>query len=134
MEWLNQLMGFNNLAGNQNTQASLYDPSFQILTGTGSTNGIANQSGSSLLGSMGGWNGLNSLAGIVGSLGNLYGAYQANNLAKDQFNFQKQAYQTNLSNQIKTYNTALEDRIRSRTAAENGTQSQADDYLKKNRL
>ncbi len=103
--------------------------------GTNTSSGYLNNSQQGgLLNSLGGWNGINSLASIIGSVGNLYGAYQSNELAKDQFDFQKQAYNTNLANTIKSYNTALDDRIRSRTVAENGTQADADAYLKKNRL
>lgn len=70
----------------------------------------------------------------LGSLGNLYGAFQSNKLAKDQFNFTKDITNTNLNNQIKSYNTALEDRARSRAVAENRDSASADAYIERNKL
>lgn len=72
--------------------------------------------------------------GALGSLANIYGGFQANKLAKDQLNFTKSVTNTNLNNQIKSYNTALEDRARSRATAENRSQSSADEYIEKNKL
>ena len=72
--------------------------------------------------------------GALGSLANIYGGFQANKLAKDQLNFTKQITNTNLNNQIKSYNTALEDRARSRATAENRDQDSADAYIEKNKL
>lgn len=72
--------------------------------------------------------------GALGSLGNLYGAFQSNRLAKDQFNFTKDITNTNLNNQIKSYNTALEDRARSRAVAENRDSASADAYIERNKL
>ena len=54
--------------------------------------------------------GVNSLAAI----GGLYNAFQSNKLAKEQFAFTKEVTNTNLNNQIKTYNTTLEDRALAR--------------------
>lgn len=72
--------------------------------------------------------------GALGSLANIYGGFQANKLAKDQLNFTKSVTNTNLNNQIKSYNTALEDRARSRATAENRDQSSADAYIAANKL
>lgn len=72
--------------------------------------------------------------GAIGSLANIYGGFQANKLAKDQLNFAKSVTNTNLNNQIKSYNTALEDRARSRAVAENRDQSTADAYIAANKL
>lgn len=55
--------------------------------------------------------GLSALAGI-------WNAMQSNKLAKEQFNFQKDFANTNLNNQIKSYNTALEDRLNARGVIE----------------
>ena len=72
--------------------------------------------------------------GALGSLANIYGGFQANRLAKDQLSFTKDITNTNLNNSIKSYNTALEDRARSRAVAENRDQSSADAYIENNKL
>lgn len=72
--------------------------------------------------------------GGITALGNLWNAYQQNKLAKDQFAFQKNAYNTSLADNRQTYNSALEDRIRSRYNTEGRSQQEADAYLDKNRL
>jgi hypothetical protein len=76
--------------------------------------------------------------GAIQTLGSLWNSFQQNKLAKQSFNFQKQAYETNLANQTKTYNTELEDRIRSRYEGMEGDRTtndaKANDYIAKNRL
>ena len=71
--------------------------------------------------------------GGLQTLAGLWSAYQQNKLAKQQFNYTKGVTDTNLANQIKSYNTALEDRSRSRGAVEGQTQAQMDDYVNRNR-
>lgn len=70
----------------------------------------------------------------IGTLGNLWGAWQSNRLARDQLNFTKDVTNTNLNNQIQSYNTALEDRARSRGAMEGQTTAETQSYIDKNRL
>ena len=72
--------------------------------------------------------------GALGSLANIYSGFQANSLAKDQLAFTKSITNTNLNNSIKSYNTQLEDRARSRATAENRDQSSADAYIAANKL
>lgn len=71
--------------------------------------------------------GLNTIGGLIGAFGSL-------NLAKKNFRFQKQMAEKNLANQTQSYNTALEDRIRSRASVEGLTPAQAQSYLNENRL
>lgn len=85
-------------------------------------------------GKIGGIEGLGSIAQGIASLGNLYGAIQGIGIARDQLRLSKRAFETNLTNQTQSYNTALEDRIRSRYAAEGRNTSEADEYLKKHSL
>lgn len=73
------------------------------------------------------------LQGIMG-LGNLFMGLQANRLAKDQFNFTKDMTNTNLNNQITSYNTALADRARSRAVIEGRDQASADAWVEKNKM
>jgi hypothetical protein len=70
----------------------------------------------------------------LGSLFQAWNGMQQLGLAKDQLNFQKNAFNTNLSNQTQTYNTALEDRIRGRTSDYSGKEQYVQNYLNKNRL
>lgn len=58
-----------------------------------------------------------ALSGL-GSLAGLWQAGQQNKMAKEQFSFQKNMANTNLNNQMKSYNTALEDRMTTRGAVE----------------
>jgi len=70
----------------------------------------------------------------LGTIGNLWAAFQAQKLAKKQFNFTKKITETNLANQVQAYNTTLEDRGRSRAFAESQNASDAQAYIDKNRL
>lgn len=84
----------------------------------------------------GGFNlqGLGSLAKGIGAFGGLWSAFQQNKLARDAFDFQKKAYQTNLTNSIQSYNTALEGRTQARFAQENRSAADADRYIETHRL
>lgn len=83
-----------------------------------------------------GWNAPTLKMGLsgIGTLGTLWGAWQSNRLARDQLNFIKNVTNTNLNNQIQSYNTALEDRARARGAMEGQTTAETQAYIDKNRL
>lgn len=83
-----------------------------------------------------GWNMPTFQMGLQGlnTIGNLWGAWQANKLARDQLNFTKDFANRNLANQTQAYNTALEDRGRSRAAVEGQTSAEAQAYIDRNRL
>ncbi len=68
------------------------------------------------------------------ALNNIINSSKQYRLAKDQFNFTRDTTNTNLNNQIKTYNTSLEDRINSRAAVQGNDSGYVSDYLNKNRL
>ena len=72
--------------------------------------------------------------GGIGTIGNLWSAWQAQKLAKEQFNYQKDITDTNLANQIQSYNTALSDRINSRGFVQGDSQSTIDQYIEENSL
>ena len=84
-----------------------------------------------------GWNIPTLQTGFQGlaTLGNLWGAFQGNKLARKQFSAAQDAYNTNVTNQIKSYNTSLEDRIRSRYVYDDKAgQAEADRQIEKHKL
>ncbi len=83
-----------------------------------------------------GWNAPTMQMALSGlnTIGNIWGAWQSNKLAKDQLNFTKKIAMANLNNQISAYNTALEDRSRSRAAVEGQSSAEAQAYVDRNRL
>lgn len=80
--------------------------------------------------------GFSMVLGGVQTLGNLWNSFQANKLAKKSFEFQKEAFYTNLENQEQSYNTELEDRIAARYATEGRADvaGETTSYMEKNRL
>ena len=94
---------------------------------------MRNQQGGSDLG----WNTGTLQTGLQGlaTIGNLWGAFQGNKLARKQLSLATDAYNTNLTNQIKSYNTQLEDRIRGRHSPTNAIgQAEADRQIAANKL
>lgn len=74
------------------------------------------------------------LLGGIGTLGNLWAAFQAQKLAREQFDFQKGITNTNLANQIQSYNTTLTDRINARSFMQDDDQATTDAYIRDNAL
>ena len=72
--------------------------------------------------------------GGFGALGNIWSSLQANRLANEQFDFTKQFATANLANQIKSYNTRLEDRANVRAAIEGRPEGWAMDYTRRNQM
>lgn len=74
--------------------------------------------------------------GAIQTLGSLWNSFQQNKIAKKSLALQERTFETNLSNQTKTYNTELEDRIRNRMqGAGKGLDSkEADSYIERNKL
>ena len=127
--------------GSAQQNAYLSSPQFQANTTYGDLIGANPSAGISGFGTTGGGfgglmslDGLKLLGGGISTIGNLWNAFQAQKLARDTFNFQKSFANKNLANQIASYNTALEDRARSRGVAEGQTQDQINDYISKNSL
>ncbi len=98
--------------------------------------GIPGLPGAAGAGSGLGWNlGTANLAlNGLGTLAGLYGGIKSLSLANKQFQMQKNFGNINLNNQIKSYNTALQDRSRSRAKVEGQDQSTADAYVAANSL
>lgn len=74
-----------------------------------------------------------ALSGL-GAIGNIMSAFNAQKLAKKQFEYQKGITDTNLANSIQSYNTTLADRGRARAAMEGQSPEQAAAYLQQNSL
>lgn len=72
--------------------------------------------------------------GALQTLGNLWNSFQQVKIAKDTLNFQKEAYQTNLANTEKDYNTRLESDSNYSFAVSGKTQDQADQYVRDHSL
>jgi hypothetical protein len=85
-------------------------------------------------GKIGGLDGLSQIAKGIGTLGQMFAAFKGLQLAKDQFAFQKKAYQTNLENQTQTYNTSLEDRAYTRYQDAGLSPAEAEAYIAKHKL
>lgn len=68
------------------------------------------------------------------TIGKLWGAFQAQKMAKKQFKHAKNMSLINLANQVKSYNTALSDRARSRAVMESQTDATRDAYVRDNSL
>lgn len=121
--------GAANVAGLTDSNSNI--PKVNVPGADGITNG--NWLSNTLFDKNGGLN-VGNIASLLGSIGSIYGAMKSYGLAKDSLDFSKETFRTNLENQTKSYNTALEDRARSRYAQEGGSQSDANDYVRKNRL
>ena len=78
--------------------------------------------------------GAGMVLGGVQVLGNLWNAYNQNKIAKEQMSFARDQWNTNLTNQTKTYNTALEDRIRGRYAKGTRSEEQLSGEIDRHRL
>lgn len=113
-------------------------PAVASVLGTSGGAGGASAGGLSALGGASGGGGAlgaaGSAVGILGGLANIYFGFQAQKLAKKQFNFQKDAYNNNLVNTVQSYNTSLEDRIRARHNTESRSAGETASYLNNNRL
>ncbi|MEQ1950919.1 hypothetical protein [Mesorhizobium sp. CN2-181] len=72
--------------------------------------------------------------GGIGTAANIWNAWEQNKLAKEQLKFQKEAYNTNMANQIQSYNTQLEDRTRARQVGLGMSDEEAQAYIDKHQL
>lgn len=101
-------------------------------------NGIGNQSGlGGMLSNAGLGPNMPTLQlglGGLNALNSIFQGRQANRLARDQLNFVRDVTNTNLRNQVQSYNTALEDRARSRGVVTGRGDDYVDEYIERNRL
>lgn len=92
-------------------------------------------------GAPGGWFGIDGLGknlgtmqlgiGALGGLANIWQGFQQNKLAKASFNHQKGLLDTNLANQIKSFNLQLDDKLRSRQVVEGTSDASREEARKK---
>lgn len=141
---LSSLLGFNS-GGNGVQTYPAPDTAAGMTVGSGASNAPITQGqladllkglqGNSASTGLGMNIGTGQLAlGGLSALSNIWGANKQMKLAEDQFDFTKKIATTNLNNQVKSYNTALEDRTRSRAAMEGTSAAEAEAYIDKNRL
>lgn len=77
---------------------------------------------------------LNGALNGLQTIGQLWGAYQTNKMARKQLSFAKDAFETNVGNQIKTYNTSLSDRAHAREGLSGNSPEQVRAYIESNKL
>jgi len=89
----------------------------------------------SLVQQLGGFGGMAQLGlGAIGTIGGLVNSRNMLGLARDQFKQARDVTNTNLTNQIQSYNTALADRARTRAAMEGRDMESANKYVEENKL
>ena len=79
----------------------------------------------------------NAVSGGISAIASLTSAYMGMKqygLAKNQFDFQKQAYDENRLAQATNYNTEIKDRQRARVASNPGAYEPVGSYMDKNRI
>lgn len=74
-----------------------------------------------------------ALSGLS-TIGNLWASMKQLKLAKQQFGFQRDFANANFANQLRSYNTSIEDRARSRGFTEGQSQDQIQRYVSENSL
>lgn len=111
---------------------SSYAP--QPASVTGATAPIIQQGSGGLSGWLSNGQNLGTAIQGFGSLAQAYLGFQAMKQAKEGLKFQKEAFNANLGNSIKSYNTQLEDRINGRTSAYEGKERDVSAYLAKHQL
>jgi hypothetical protein len=72
---------------------------------------------------------INAGLGGVQTIGGLIGAFGSLGLANKQFNLSKRMAETNLTNSVQAYNTALEDKARSRAVMEGTSAADTAAYI-----
>ena len=89
---------------------------------------------------MGGFGGLDLSQRIgmglqgVGTVANLVLGLKQLSLANKQYGLQKRAFETNLTNQVRSYNDSMADRLRARAVMETGNTNGVDQQIKERSL
>lgn len=125
--------GAAQIAGNVTNKNGVITPNPAAAQSQGIMGGFGDMLKGTLLNKEGSLN-VGNLTDLLGSIGGIYGAFKQLGLAKDQLNFSKETFRTNLANQTKSYNTALEDRLSGRYSEASRDSARDKEYLDKNRL
>ena len=70
----------------------------------------------------------------LNTLGNLWAAWKTASLAGKQFKYARDVSETNIANQIKSYNTSLTDRANNRAIVEGRTPAETQAYIEQNKM
>ena len=95
---------------------------------------LGRSGGGGLFAGMSGMDKAQTALGGLQTIGGLWAAFQSAKMAKKQFQFTKKTTEANMANQIKSYNTALDDKSRSRAMVESQTPEVSAAYIEKNKL
>lgn len=90
--------------------------------------------GGGMLSGMSGMDKAQLALGGIQTIGSLWAAFQSAKMANKQFKFTKATTETNMANQIQSYNSTLADKARSRGMVEGQTADQTQSYIDQNRL
>lgn len=120
--------GMPSAFGQSTLSFGLTQPS-TVNAGVGATSKDSSALTSKGWGDLSGLEKLKTGLGIAGGLAEIWSGIQQNRLARDSFEFNKGLAQTNLANQIMSYNTALEDRMNARYSSANRDQAAIDKYI-----
>jgi hypothetical protein len=124
----------DNWGAMRNVGAAIPNFSNQSTVGGVPGTGISQQQKPGFFGNMNFMDTAELALGGLQTIGSLWGAWQANKLAGENLAFQKEAYNTNLANSISAYNTALDDKIRSRAKTEGMSDAEAQAYIDEHEL
>ncbi|UKL14809.1 hypothetical protein C121_76 [Stenotrophomonas phage C121] len=117
------LMGYPTGAGVQMVQQQGYQPNFQMPQ----TQQVGQGFGLNM-------NTFRTGLGAINAIGGIYTGLQGLGMARDNLRLQKRAFETNLANTTKAYNTTLEGRARSRAVIEGTSDADTQAYIERNRL
>lgn len=70
----------------------------------------------------------------LNTLGNLWAAWKTASLAGKQFKYARDVSETNIANQIKSYNTSLTDRANNRAIVEGRSAAETQSYIDQNKM
>lgn len=124
------------------SQALDYNANAPMVNGTGygATGSVAGAAGAGTslnangVPMLNGWQKFSNLMSGLGSLANSYMGYKSYKLAKDQLNFQKQSYATDLKNRVTDYNGQMTDMHTARGVMQGDSDSTVQARIERDRM